>query len=157
VTGTGSLTRRQGFTVKKADGDKPDKFVLSLRNPCYNQRTSGRNGMDCVMTCRSCGSKNQAEYGAEINIHLPRDREKAAVLVFPKLVVCLDCGIAEFAVPEAELRLLGNVARHLLLRDSSLISGKGSPSDDPLLTNCLPSRTASIATSSSLPACAFTT
>jgi hypothetical protein len=63
--------------------------------------------MDCVMTCRSCGSKNQAEYGAEINIHLPRDRDKAAVLIFPKLVVCLDCGVAEFTVPEAELRLLG--------------------------------------------------
>jgi hypothetical protein len=63
--------------------------------------------MECVMTCRSCGSNNQAEYGAEINIHLPRDRDNAAVLVFPKLVVCLDCGIAEFTVPEAELRLLG--------------------------------------------------
>ena len=63
--------------------------------------------MDCTMTCTSCGSRNQAEYGAEINIHLPRDRDKAAVLVFPKLVVCLDCGIAEFTVPEAELRRLG--------------------------------------------------
>jgi hypothetical protein len=58
------------------------------------------------MTCRSCGS-NQTEYGAEINIHLPKDRDKAAVLVFPKLVVCLDCGVAEFTIPEAELRLLG--------------------------------------------------
>jgi hypothetical protein len=59
-----------------------------------------------VMTCRLCGSNNQAEYDAEINIHLPRDGDKAAVLVFPKLVVCLDCGVAEFAIPEAELRLL---------------------------------------------------
>ncbi len=59
------------------------------------------------MPCRSCGSRNQAEYGAEINIHLPRDRNKTAVLLFPKLVVCLDCGIAEFTIPEAELRLLG--------------------------------------------------
>jgi hypothetical protein len=91
----------------KADRDKPHKVVLSLRNPCYNQPTSSRNGMECDMTCRSCGSKNQAEYGAEINIHLPRDRDKAAMLVFPTLVVCLDCGIAEFTVPEAELRRLG--------------------------------------------------
>ena len=29
-----------------------------------------------------------------------------AVWVFPELAVCLECGIAEFAVPEAELRLL---------------------------------------------------
>jgi hypothetical protein len=59
------------------------------------------------MTCRLCGSNNQAEYGAEINIHLPRGGDKAAVLVFPKLIVCLDCGVAEFTVPEAELRQLG--------------------------------------------------
>jgi hypothetical protein len=58
------------------------------------------------MTCRFCGSNNDAEYDAEINIHLPRDRDRAAVLVFPRLVVCLDCGVAEFAIPEAELRLL---------------------------------------------------
>jgi len=32
--------------------------------------------------------------------------DKPVVLVFPELVVCLDCGTAEFAVPEAELRLL---------------------------------------------------
>jgi hypothetical protein len=49
----------------------------------------------------------RAECGAEINIHLPRDRDKAAVLLFPELVVCLDCGIAEFTVPEVELRRLG--------------------------------------------------
>jgi hypothetical protein len=58
------------------------------------------------MTCRLCGSNNHAEYDAEINIHLPRDRDRAAVLVFPRLVVCLDCSVAEFAIPEAELRLL---------------------------------------------------
>ena len=63
--------------------------------------------MQYVMTCRSCGSNNQAEYSAEINIHFPKDGDKGAVLVFPKLVVCLDCGVAEFTIPEAELRLLG--------------------------------------------------
>jgi hypothetical protein len=60
-----------------------------------------------VMTCRLCGSNKHAEYDAEINVHLPRDQDKVAVLVFPKLVVCLDCGVAEFTVPEAELRQLG--------------------------------------------------
>ena len=63
--------------------------------------------MQYVMTCRLCGSNSPAEYGAEINIHLPRDGDKSALLVFPKLVVCLVCGVAEFTIPEAELRQLG--------------------------------------------------
>src|SRR5580704_2848169 len=78
------------------------------------------------MACRSCGSNSQAEYGAEINIHLPKDEDKAAVLVFPKLLVCLDCGVAEFTVPEAELRQLGKRGRHLLLRNRSFTPGEHS-------------------------------
>lgn len=60
------------------------------------------------MRCKSCGSSNQRELTAEIGIHFPglKNIDKPVVWVFPKLVVCLDCGIAEFTVPEAELRLL---------------------------------------------------
>ncbi len=58
------------------------------------------------MSCRSCASNSQTEYDAEINIHLRRDCDKAAVLVFPKLVVCLDCGFAEFTIPKPELHQL---------------------------------------------------
>ena len=32
--------------------------------------------------------------------------DKPVVWVFPKLVVCLDCGTAEFVLPDAELCLL---------------------------------------------------
>ena len=32
--------------------------------------------------------------------------DEPVVWVFPEVVVCLDCGAAEFAVPEAELRQL---------------------------------------------------
>jgi len=32
--------------------------------------------------------------------------DKPVVWLFPEVVVCLDCGTAEFAVPEAELRQL---------------------------------------------------
>jgi hypothetical protein len=44
----------------------------------------------------------------EMAIHLPglQDIDKPAVWVFSGVVVCLDCGNAEFAVPEAELRQL---------------------------------------------------
>jgi hypothetical protein len=60
------------------------------------------------MACRSCRSQNQTEFGAEINIHFSgrKGLDKPAVLVFPKLVVCLDCGFTQFTFPETELRYL---------------------------------------------------
>jgi hypothetical protein len=58
------------------------------------------------MLCRSCASENQTELGAEINIHFPgrKGLDKPAVMVFPKVVVCLDCGFTQFMLPRTELR-----------------------------------------------------
>jgi hypothetical protein len=60
------------------------------------------------MPCKSCGSVNQSKFSAEMAIHFPglKNIDKPVVWVFPELVVCLDCGTAQFAVPEAELRQL---------------------------------------------------
>src|SRR5882762_5081950 len=60
------------------------------------------------MPCKSCGSVNQSKFTAEMAIHFPglQNIDKPVVWVFPELVVCLDCGTAQFAVPEAELRQL---------------------------------------------------
>lgn len=60
------------------------------------------------MTCKSCGSDKQRKFTAEIAIHFPglSGLEKPIVWVFPKLLVCLNCGNAEFSVPESELRVL---------------------------------------------------
>jgi hypothetical protein len=60
------------------------------------------------MRCKSCKSVNLREFRAEIGIHFPglRNIDKPVVWVFPELAVCLDCGTAEFVVPEAEIRLL---------------------------------------------------
>jgi len=60
------------------------------------------------MPCKSCGSVSQKKFIAEMAIHFPglENINKPVVWVFPELVVCLDCGSAEFAVPEAELRQL---------------------------------------------------
>ena len=65
------------------------------------------------MSCKSCESENQRNLNGEIAIHFPglEGLDKPIVWVFPKLLVCLDCGFTEFAIPESELRqLLGGYA-----------------------------------------------
>jgi hypothetical protein len=60
------------------------------------------------MRCKSCGSENVGNFTAEIAIHFSglKNIDKPHVFVFPVIIVCLDCGIAEFTVSEKELRLL---------------------------------------------------
>ncbi len=60
------------------------------------------------MPCKSCGSVNERKLSAEIGIHfLGLERvDKPTVWVFPEVIVCLDCGMAEFSVPKDELRQL---------------------------------------------------
>jgi hypothetical protein len=60
------------------------------------------------MPCKSCASVNQSKFTGEIGIHFLglKNIDKPVVWVFPELIVCLDCGTAEFLVPEAELRHL---------------------------------------------------
>jgi hypothetical protein len=66
------------------------------------------------MACRQCSSGNQGKFGTEMNIHFPgvEGLQKATVWVFPQVMVCLDCGFAEFTVTETELHRLakGNAA-----------------------------------------------
>jgi hypothetical protein len=60
------------------------------------------------MVCKGCHSEKQSVFNGEIAIHFPglEGLDKSIVWVFPKLVVCLHCGFAEFAVPERELQVL---------------------------------------------------
>jgi hypothetical protein len=48
--------------------------------------------------CRSCASDNLTELDAKVNLHSPHlnGSDKSAVSMFPKLVVRLDCGFAQF-------------------------------------------------------------
>jgi hypothetical protein len=57
------------------------------------------------MTCVSCRSVKQVELTAEMLIHFPglKNLDTPAVWLFPKLLVCLDCGCSRFTVPEEEL------------------------------------------------------
>jgi hypothetical protein len=57
------------------------------------------------MPCSSCLSSHQVEFPAEVNIHF-RDLHNPGVLVFPKILICLDCGASRFSIPENELARL---------------------------------------------------
>jgi len=63
--------------------------------------------------CPSCGSLNQRVFAGEIAIHPPgmKNIDKPAVWVFPQFTICLQCGTAQFCVPETELHLLAERVR----------------------------------------------
>ena len=60
------------------------------------------------MPCQSCSSENRRRFGGEIAIHFPglKNLDNPHVYLCAELAVCLDCGAAQFAIQEAELRLL---------------------------------------------------
>jgi hypothetical protein len=60
------------------------------------------------MSCPLCHSDNVREYTAEINVHFPglKGLNIPTVWVFPRLLVCLGCGQAQFTIPDAERKTL---------------------------------------------------
>lgn len=58
--------------------------------------------------CKSCSKNTRSEFSSEVAIHFPglNGLEMPIVWAFPKLKVCLECGFAEFAIRETELRVL---------------------------------------------------
>jgi hypothetical protein len=73
------------------------------------------------MACRVCGSGDEQEFTAEINIHFCglKNINNPSVLVFPDVLVCLVCGVSRFTLTETELALLaGRTAGIGRLRDA---------------------------------------
>jgi len=61
------------------------------------------------MPCTSCLSRNQAEFTTEMNIHFAgglKTIDIPSVFVFPKILVCLDCGFSRFTLSETKLGVL---------------------------------------------------
>ena len=60
------------------------------------------------MTCNRCNSDKQGVFNGEFAIHFRalEGLDKPIVWVFPEIVVCLNCGVTEFTVPERELQVL---------------------------------------------------
>jgi hypothetical protein len=66
------------------------------------------------MHCALCESSNQAEFNTEMMIHLSglRNIDRPGALMFPKVLVCLDCGFSRFTTPVTDLALLaGGITR----------------------------------------------
>lgn len=64
------------------------------------------------MNCKRCGSKKQTKFGTQINVHFPgwEGLDKPSdVLSFVKVLVCLDCGLSEFTVPDRERHALKGI------------------------------------------------
>lgn len=61
-----------------------------------------------IMPCKSCGSEDLHRFGGEVAIHFRglKNINKPIVFVFPEIVVCMDCGLAQFTVPDNQLRSL---------------------------------------------------
>jgi hypothetical protein len=71
-------------------------------------RSVGTSDAEGAGKCLSCKPENQAEFTAEINIHFRglKNIDNAGVLLFPKVAVCLVCGLSHFTTPLTELALL---------------------------------------------------
>jgi len=58
--------------------------------------------------CVACGSLNLRTFDAEANIHFSglKGIDVPSVFVFPRFLICLDCGQIESTLSEKELQLL---------------------------------------------------
>jgi len=65
-------------------------------------------GAESNPCCKACHSKNRSTFSSEVAAHFPglAGLDKPIVWVFPRISVCLDCGLAEFVFPEKELEVL---------------------------------------------------
>jgi hypothetical protein len=60
------------------------------------------------MSCLACASNNHVELSAAIVLNLAtfQNADRACAELFPKLLVCLDCGFTRFNVSQHELASL---------------------------------------------------
>lgn len=84
-----------------------------LEQRAFRARFDGRTQTAEGVNCPWCGSTNLGKFEGEVSIHIAglEDLDRSPAWLFPKLVVCLDCGNAHFAVPDGELRLLTEAVR----------------------------------------------
>ncbi len=62
------------------------------------------------MICPNCSSDTLEEFSTEMMIHCVgvQKLDNSGILIFTKILVCLECGFSHFTTPENELALLAN-------------------------------------------------
>lgn len=56
------------------------------------------------MPCTSCQSLNQSEFDTEMCFHFPGlENVEKSLFLYPKVTVCLDCGLTKFSISQTEL------------------------------------------------------
>jgi hypothetical protein len=69
------------------------------------------------VACSSCRSDAVKVFASEINIHfLEPENATKSILTFPKLLICLNCGLADFLLTGEDLQSL---------RETCSLSGLG--------------------------------
>jgi hypothetical protein len=89
---------RVGILIVGSSGDLNKKQAISER-------------WEVVMRCRSCGVGSGAQtFNGEVALHFPGldGLTKPIVWAFPKVLVWLDCGFAEFALRDEQVKTLRN-------------------------------------------------
>lgn len=76
------------------------------------------------MCCKQCAADELQDFNAEIAIHFPglKGLNKPIVWVFPKLLVCLQCGFGEFVIPDEQQEQLRNGVGPTQSRESACAS-----------------------------------
>jgi hypothetical protein len=84
----------------------PPLIVIAKKRPILNPR--------CQLSCRACQSSRQRKLHSEVAIHPPflLDTPLPHEMVFPELLICLDCGFTEFSIPASSLDRLAADSRN---------------------------------------------
>jgi hypothetical protein len=81
--------------------------VISITATLSSTTQHRRDREGVVVACFSCRSENVKAFTSEINIRFPgKANLTKSVLASPKLLVCMDCGLADVLLSEDELRNL---------------------------------------------------
>ena len=89
---------------RSADGVAATRYLMGRRLGKLMQGSQLRNQEVRLVPCPACHSVNRRDFTAEINIHFPgmKGIDIPTVLLCSTVLVCVECGMAQFLIPEAE-------------------------------------------------------